>query len=87
MPTIQRLYTGDDGLSHIEQVHLPLETEGNQGQVTPIQAATGIRFGLLRPGFFSDWHNAPRRQYSITISGEVEIRSRPVKWCKSASSC
>ena len=25
------------------------------------------------PGYFLDWHTAPRRQYTITISGEVEI--------------
>ncbi len=30
-------------------------------------------FRAAEPGRFSDWHNAPRRQYIITLSGEGEI--------------
>ena len=30
-------------------------------------------FRSTEPGHFSDWHNAPRRQYVITLEGEVEI--------------
>ena len=30
-------------------------------------------FHAAEPGRFSDWHNAPRRQYIITLSGEGEI--------------
>ena len=79
MPTILRVYTGDDGLSHIEEVALPLEpfldTEGAYGEGTPVQAATGITFRLSPPGYFLDWHNAPRRQYTITISGEAEVEA------------
>ena len=26
----------------------------------------------MEPGYFKDWHNAPRRQYVITLSGQVE---------------
>ena len=29
--------------------------------------------GFPPPGYFLGWHNAPRRQYTITLSGEVEI--------------
>ena len=77
MPNIVRLFTGDDGLSHIEEVTLPFEpfhdTEGSHGEGTALQAATGITFRLSPTGYSLDWHNAPRRQYVITISGEVEI--------------
>ena len=27
----------------------------------------------MEPGYFKDWHNAPRRQYVITLSGQVEF--------------
>ncbi len=27
----------------------------------------------IKPGAFSDWHNAPRRQYVITLAGAIEI--------------
>ena len=36
MPTVFRVYTGDDGLSHMEEVTLPFEpfvdTEGSYGE-------------------------------------------------------
>ena len=79
MPTILRIYTGDDGLSHIEEVALPLEpfldTEGAYGEGTPMESATGITFRVSPPGYFLGWHNAPRRQYTITISGEAEVEA------------
>jgi quercetin dioxygenase-like cupin family protein len=33
----------------------------------------GIVFRVAPPGYVLDWHCAPRRQYSITLSGQAEI--------------
>jgi quercetin dioxygenase-like cupin family protein len=33
----------------------------------------GIVFRTTATGHFHDWHNAPRRQYVLTLEGEVEI--------------
>jgi uncharacterized cupin superfamily protein len=38
-----------------------------------LQPATGITFRKSEPGYFIDFHPAPRRQYVITLQGEVEI--------------
>ena len=65
---IVRLYTGDDGESHLEDLDLDAHPE-----LTELQAAKGVVFRRFEPGYFSDWHNAPRRQYVITLSGQVEI--------------
>jgi quercetin dioxygenase-like cupin family protein len=77
MPTIVRVYTGDDGQSHLEEVALSLQpfvdTEGAYGEGTPLQHATGITFRVAPPGYVLQWHCAPRRQYTITLSGEAEI--------------
>lgn len=77
MSTIVRVYSGDDGRSHLEEVTLALQpfvdTEGAYGEGTPLQAATGIAFRVAPPGYILNWHCAPRRQYSITLSGEAEI--------------
>ena len=77
MPTIVRVYTGDDGQSHLEEVPLSLQpfvdTEGAYGEGTPLQQATGITFRVAPPGYVLQWHCAPRRQYTITLSGEAEI--------------
>ena len=66
--SIMRLYTGDDGQSHIEELDLASHPE-----LEELQNAEGIVFRQSEAGRFSDWHNAPRRQYVITLSGEVEI--------------
>jgi quercetin dioxygenase-like cupin family protein len=66
--SIIRLYTGPDGQSHLEELDLASHPE-----LTSPQATTNIVFRTTQPGHFSDWHNAPRRQYVITLAGEVEI--------------
>jgi hypothetical protein len=65
---ISRLYTGDDGQSHIEELDLE-----SRPDLTTLHATKGIVFRKTEPGHFSDWHNGPRRQYVITLSGEAEI--------------
>lgn len=72
-----RVYTGDDGRSHLEEIDPPFEpfvdVEGAHGDGTPMEGATGITFRRGAPGYFLDFHTAPRRQYTITLSGEIEI--------------
>ena len=65
---IVRIYTGDDGQSHFEE----LDLEPNSA-LTLMNTATGVQFRSQEPNYFSDWHNAPRRQYVITLTGEAEI--------------
>src|SRR5687768_322183 len=66
--SIIRLYTGPDGQTHIEALDLASHPE-----LTTLQPTKGIVFRTSQPGYFSDWHNAPRRQFVITLAGEVEI--------------
>jgi hypothetical protein len=77
MPTIWRVYSGADGRSHLARVALPLkpfvDLEGLQGEAAPTQAVTGLTFRVLPPGYVLDWHCAPRRQYSISLTGEAEV--------------
>lgn len=65
---IFRLYTGTDGQSHLEELDL-----ASHPALTALHATAGIVFRTSEPGRFSDWHNAPRRQYVINLAGEVEI--------------
>ena len=66
--SIIRLYTGDDGQTHIEEL-----SPESHPELTELQSTTGIVFRSVEPGYFVDWHTAPRRQFVITLSGEVEI--------------
>ena len=65
---IYRLYTGDDGKSHMDELDL-----ASQPDLTNLHTAKGVVFRAAEVGRISDWHNAPRRQYIITLSGEGEI--------------
>ena len=65
---IFRLYAGDDGESHIEELDLASHPE-----LTTLQGAKGVVFRSSLPGYFSDWHTAPRRQYIFILEGQMEI--------------
>jgi len=69
-----RIYTGEDGESHFEDLGESL-LKADFGP-TKMQAAKGILFTRNQPGHMSDWHTAPRRQYVIGLSGEVEIATK-----------
>lgn len=77
MPKIWRVYSGADGQSRIVELPLAMrpfvDTEGAHGEATAMQSATGIAFRVAPPGYVLDWHCAPRRQYSISLSGMAEI--------------
>ena len=63
-----RMYTGDDGTTHIEEINPSDHPAWNA-----LHDAKGIIFRAQQPGFFSDWHIARRRQHIIALSGEAEI--------------
>jgi len=63
-----RLFTGSDGKSHVEPVDL-----ANAGDWTKGLKATQISFSVWPVGRFLDWHPAPRRQFVIILSGQLEI--------------
>ena len=69
---LYRLYTGNDGQSHLEELKIAF-APGGMGEQAPMQKVNGIVFSRVAPGTFSDWHNAPRRQYVITLQSAVEI--------------
>ena len=66
---IVRMYTGNDGQTHCEDLHIPAEEIQN----VAIQAGSDIVFRRFPADYFSDWHTAPRRQYIFILSGQMEI--------------
>jgi len=70
---IIRNYTGEDGKSHFEDIHLSFDAYTGGRERTALQGAKGVRFARWPAGFFLDWHNAPRRQYVIILSGQIEV--------------
>jgi len=63
-----RLYAGSDGQSHVEKIDLDRVPDWTKGLPT-----TQIAFRVWPVGQFIDWHPAPRRQFVIILSGQLEI--------------
>jgi hypothetical protein len=65
-----RLYTGTDGKSHFEDLE---QTEGSKHFLIPHHASRLVFKNDFSRGDLQGWHNAPRRQWCITLSGSVDI--------------
>ncbi len=70
---VTRLYTGTDGESHFGDADIPLKGTRGVSQQSELMKATGIIFREVGGEYSHDWHNAPRRQFVITLKGQVEI--------------
>ncbi len=66
---IIRLYTGEDAQAHFEDLNVPA------GETVSVALKPGadMTFRSTPAGSFSDWHTAPRLQYVIVLSGQMEI--------------
>ena len=77
MPKFVHVYTVPDGISVIDEREFEMtdfeDTEGAHGLSSPIEQTPGISFRQYEPGYFLDFHTAPRRQYSISLTGEIEL--------------
>ena len=66
---IIRLYTGDDGQAHFENLNVP----AGETETVSLKPDSDMTFHSYPGGSFSDWHNTPRLQYVIVLSGQMEI--------------
>jgi quercetin dioxygenase-like cupin family protein len=71
-----RIWTGDDGQSHFEEGVVNL-AEGARGDwLTGKTAASSISFQETKSGGAFAWHDAPARQFVITLSGTLDFQTR-----------
>ena len=79
---ITRIFTGQDGLAHAEDIELNLNARG----ATDMLKATGAEFSVRPPTAGANprntaasaadapgWHTGPARQFVITLSGSSEV--------------
>jgi hypothetical protein len=71
---IVRLYTGADSESHFEDIEVEMNPQGVD-LVSALHPAHGIMFRTATPSHQSGYHTVPRRQYVITLAGQVEIET------------
>ena len=65
-----RLYTGNDGKSHFEELD---QKEGSKYFLTATTPKALVFKNDTNRDDLQGWHNAPRRQWCITLSGSCEI--------------
>src|SRR4029434_6122336 len=63
---MQRVYTGIDGLSHVENIELNAKSV--------MEKVTGVRVNVGQPGSFSDYHVGPERRYIINLTGGGQLQ-------------
>ena len=70
---VVRIYTGEDGESHFEDVEVPLKDLGAIGRISSLHPATGLVFREVDGDYDFDFHTAPRRQYVVNLDAAVDI--------------
>jgi hypothetical protein len=70
---VLRVYSGDDGESHFEDIEVPLKDLGHIGKLSKLENATGVVFRTTGGDYEYGWHCAPRRQYVINLDAAVEL--------------
>lgn len=72
---VTRIFTGDDGRSHFEDLDIPLAPQ-EIGQVSGQVPAASVFFRNSTGGpEVYDYHVAPRRQFVIHLAGRVQIET------------
>jgi hypothetical protein len=71
---IVRLYTGTGNASHFDDIDIELNYNGRP-ETSEIQPADGIIFRSAPINLFQRLHPVPKRQYVITLSGQVDIET------------
>ena len=64
---MQRIYTGTDGLSHVENIELDAQSV--------MEEITGMSVRVSQPGSFADWHVGPGRRYIINLTGGGQLEA------------
>ena len=71
-----RLWTGEDGNSHFEEGVIDLP-KGERGDVlSGTIGVVSVSFRETRAGGAFEWHDAPARQFVITLSGTLDFQTR-----------
>ncbi len=68
-----RLWEDKDGISHFEDVEVPMDDVGRASDLSDTLAVSGMNFRRNRMDYNLDWHPAPRRQFIVNLTGGVKI--------------
>ena len=69
---VTRVFTGDDGRSHFEDIEYELHDAGHNS-LSEVIPATGVILRETSADYNLDFHTAPRRQFVVNLDAAVEI--------------
>lgn len=69
---VTRVYTGDDGQSHFDDVEYELR-ETDSGSLSELIPAKGVMVRGTSADYNLGFHPAPRRQFVVNLDASVEI--------------
>jgi quercetin dioxygenase-like cupin family protein len=74
-----RIFADSDGDSHFSDEILPFELVDFAPPAPPVSVSTvmeaeSVFVASSPPGWYGDWHPAPRRQLMFVLDGELEVR-------------
>jgi hypothetical protein len=72
---VTRLFTGANGISQFEDLNISLERDGVE-QFANLCGSSAIILNETDAGHQYSWHNAPQKQWVITLQGEIEVQLR-----------
>ena len=70
---VTRVWEDGDGVSHFDEIAIPLADGGAIGRLSQPWSAGAVVFRANDPDYDYDWHRAPRRQLVVLLDGEIEI--------------
>jgi hypothetical protein len=72
--TYTRIYADSSGETHLQDVEIEMRDAGHASITSTMIDGKGVIFRSSQTSdYFVDWHNAPRRQFVVNLTGEVEI--------------
>ncbi len=70
---VTRIFTGSDNQTHAYEYEMPLGPLAGATELSEVFDVSNVQFRRTSSEYFIDWHNAPRAQFVITLSGESEV--------------
>ncbi len=70
---VVRVFAGDDGESHFEDVDIEVSPQGGIGRLSKLISGPGVVFREVDGDYDLDFHQAPRRQFVVNLRGGVDI--------------
>ena len=68
-----RMFAGEDGQSHFEEIDLPAKADAVGETGILLKASGRVIMRRVLPGPDAGWHTAPRLQYVVVLSGEMDV--------------